>query len=96
MESHNVRELLKDLVDISTAKEIKSDGETISYWDLQELYGNKISELVELLGMMDLYDDKEKNSPCANKERTEINIDLYGERFTSVVDQISHKELPEK
>lgn len=64
-----VREALKDVYEIVAAKDIKSsDGEQISYKDLQDLLFERVVSAIDLLGMEDIYLDKEgmENAKTSN------------------------------
>lgn len=64
-----VKEALEDVYEIVAAKDIKnSDGEQISYKDLQDLLFERVVSAIDLLGMEDIYLDKEseENAKTSN------------------------------
>lgn len=51
----NVREAIKDLIDVSEAKMVSVDGHEPTAEEMQELFRERIYNLADLLGFEDFY-----------------------------------------
>ena len=56
----NVREAIKDLIDVSEAEMVSVDGREPTVEEMQELFREMIYSLADLLGFENLYLDKEE------------------------------------
>lgn len=55
IEHDNVKDVLKDLFELSNAKNIKIDGKAATVGDVQESYKELLVNLADLLGMSEFY-----------------------------------------
>ena len=55
IEHDNIKDVLKDMLEFSNAKNITINGESATVEDLQESYKESLVNLADLLGMSELY-----------------------------------------
>lgn len=55
IEHDNIKDVLKDLFELSNAKNIKIDGKIATVGDVQESYKELLVNLADLLGMSEFY-----------------------------------------
>ena len=55
IEHDNLKDVLKDMFELSNAKNITIDGKVATVEDLQESYKESLINLADLLGMSELY-----------------------------------------